>query len=322
MLCTLVDEAPRGDEWSFETKWDGERCVVFVRAARGAADVRLQSRLLKDQTARYPELVDDLARVAAKSAIIDGEIVALDREGKASFETLQERFGLTDPEEIAKRMRRAPASFAAFDLLWLDGKDLRGEPLARRRKLLCKAIARCRRVAFSADVGDARALMKAVRRFGGEGIVAKRRASPYREGERGRDWLKIKVTSSQEVVVGGWTEGTGRRASSFGALVVGVFERGKGGKTFVPVGAVGTGFDDRTLAGLLVRLRTLRTERCPFRPAPPLSGVHWVRPKLVVQVRFANWTSGGQLRVPVFMGIRDDKRPEDCVRERLRKTRR
>jgi len=322
MLCTLVDEAPKGKEWLFETKWDGERCVVFAAKARGRAEVRLQSRLFKDQTARYPELAADLARVAAKRAVIDGEIVALDRKGRASFEALQRRFGLTDADEIAGRMKETPASFAAFDLLWLDGKDLRGRPLEERRRLLRKVIAPCRRAAFSAGYDDAGALMRVVERAGSEGIVAKRLGSPYREGVRGRDWLKIKVTGSQEVVIGGWTEGTGRRSSLFGALVVGVYEKRPGGRALVHVGSVGTGFDDAALGDLLRRLRRLETRRCPFETPPPLPGAHWVRPKLVAQVKFANWTSAGHLRVPVFLGLREDKRPEDAVRETPKRTKR
>lgn len=314
MLCTLVDEAPSGEGWLFEMKWDGERCIAFVRKG-GNAGVRLQSRILRDETPRYPELTADLARVNAKEAVIDGEIVALDVKGTASFEALQRRFGLTDPADIARRMGETPASFAAFDLLWLDGKDLRDRPLAERRGLLKKILGRCRRTEFSRDYDDAKALMRVVKRAGSEGIVAKRADGPYREGVRGREWLKIKVTDSQEFVIGGWTKGTGRRSSAFGALVIGVYERRRGKSVLVHAGSVGTGFDEASLADMLRRLRKLETTKCPFVEAPQLRDVHWVRPRLVAQVKFANWTGSGHLRVPVFLGLRNDKKPEDCVRE-------
>jgi len=322
MFCTLVDEAPSGEGWMFETKWDGERCVAFVRKGK-KPEVRLQSRILRDETVRYPELVLDLGRVDAKEAIIDGEIVALDEKGAASFEALQRRFGLTDEGDIARRMAETPASYAAFDLLWLDGKDLRERPLAERRKLLKKILRRCRRTAFSRDYDDAGALMAVVKSAGSEGIVAKRVDGAYKEGARGREWLKIKVTASQEVVIGGWTEGTGRRSTTFGALVIGVYERGRGRPVLAHVGSVGTGFDEASLADMLRRLRKLETKTCPFAEKPMLRGaVHWVRPRLVAQVKFANWTGGGQLRAPVFLGLRNDKKPEDCVREKPRRTRR
>lgn len=314
MLCTLLDDPPSGREWAFETKWDGERIIAFI--GRGKAGVRLTSRTHKDNTARYPELTADLAkRINAKETIIDGEVVALSEKGMPDFGTLQRRLGLMHIEEIRLRMADTPVWYMAFDLLWLDGKDLRRLPLVERRRLLKKVIGRCKRTRYSHSYDDAQALLGGVRKLGLEGIVGKRKDSPYLEGERTKLWVKVKVTEEQEFVIGGWTEGKGRRHAGFGALILGVYEKRKGKKVLVPVGSVGSGFDDALIADLKRKLKRLETKRMPFADAPAVNDVpHWVRPKLVAQVRFANWTANGTLRVPVYLGLRDDKRPEDCVR--------
>lgn len=322
MLSTLVDEPPTGKGWRFEPKWDGERCVAFIGPGRPDKKVRMRNRLLHDITGRYPEIAADLgAFVRARTAVIDGEVIALDAKGRASFERLQPRFGLKDEDEIRRRMADTPVWFMAFDLLWLDGSDLRDRPLAERRRLLRTIVTRCRRSRFSKDFADARKLLAAARTLGLEGIIAKRADAPYMEGVRGRQWLKIKVTGRQECVIGGWTEGRGSRRAGFGSLILGVYERHGGKRALVPVGSVGSGFDDATIAELKARLRRLEVARSPFvRPPTVASAPHWVKPKLVAEIKFANWTSAGQLRVPVFVGLRDDKRPEDCVREVPRKS--
>lgn len=317
MLCTLVDAPPQGTGWLFEMKWDGERCVVFVEGAGQKRKVRLRTRLHTDITKKYPEIVDDVAaRLKAKNAVIDGEIVALNSKGQVDFGVLQHRHGLKDEAEIASAVRKHPVWFMAFDLLRLDGKDLTREPLESRRGLLFQIIGGCKRLKFSEGFGDGIILLEAMKKMEGEGVVAKRLGSTYRQAGRGRDWLKIKIVEEQECIIAGWTEGKGRRTAGFGALILGLYE-GKGKKRrLIPVGSVGTGFDDQMIRMMLRKMRPLERRSMPFAAEPNVHDrPHWVTPKLVVQIKFANWTFDGQLRAPVFLGLRADKKAADCVRE-------
>lgn len=326
MLCTLVEKPFNDPKWLYETKWDGERCIAFISKIKNKkSKIRLQSRILKDFTFRYPEVVDDLQKcIKAKNAILDGEVVALDETGKSNFEVLQHRIGLVRPQDIQAEMIRHPVCYMVFDLLFLDGKSLMDEPLIKRRKLLQKILRKSDHVKFSEGFEwqvDGIVFFEAAKRLGLEGIVAKEKNSPYHEGERGRYWLKIKIFHQQECVIGGWTEGTGYRASTFGALILGVYEiklkiKNKKSKILVPVGSVGSGFSDEMLIEIKKKLVKLETKQCPFAWVPRVHGKpHWVKPKLVAQIKFASWTSDGMMRVPIFVGLRFDKKPEDCVRE-------
>lgn len=325
MLCSLWEKLFNDSHWFYETKWDGERCVAFFERPKkksGKSKVRLQSRVLKDFTFRYPEIVADLQKcLRARNAILDGEVVVLDEKGRSNFEILQHRIGLIREADIKREMSSHPVYYMVFDLLFLNGRPLFDQPLIRRRLLLQKILKKSRHVKISETFEyqvDGVALFEAARRLGLEGIVAKEKSSPYHQGERGRHWLKIKIFHQQECVIGGFTSGKGLRKDTFGALILGVYEKGKAKKRYdlVPVGSLGTGFDEKTLVEMKKKLLKLQTRKCPFLFAPKVHDrPHWVRPKLVAQIKFANWTSDGMMRVPVFLGLRFDKKPKDCLRE-------
>jgi bifunctional non-homologous end joining protein LigD len=240
--------------------------------------------------------------------LVDGEIVVLDADGKPSFSALQERldrFGRTRPLE-------RPVTFVAFDLLYGNGRDLRNEPLERRKAALEALLTGHGPVLYSKHVeGDGKALFDVARERGLEGIVGKRRDSKYLE-RRSRDWVKIKAQQRQETVIGGWTDGRGSR-KHFGALLVGVYEDGE----FRYAGSVGTGFDEKKLVAVASKLRPLARKTTPFAHEPKIdSKPHWVAPELVAEVSFGEWTRDGLMRHPVFVALREDKDPKDVVRER------
>jgi len=308
MMATLVERPPRGDEWLFEVKWDGVRAIAFV----DDGDVRLQSRSGLRCERQYPELAVIAHQLAAKQAILDGEIAVLDAKGVSRFHLIQPRIANSDPNSIAHLARSTPVVYFVFDLLYLDGYDLRGVALAERRKLLDAVVTpgAVLRVseAFPGAAGET--LLEAARENGLEGLLAKHAGSSY-ESKRSRDWLKIKIVDQQEFVIGGFTEPQGDR-SYFGALVLGTNEGGK----LRWVGNVGTGFDQRSLAGLYARLEPLITPECPFAERPkPDRGITWVKPELVCQVKYANWTPDNRLRAPVFLGLRNDKPAAEVVQE-------
>lgn len=306
MLATLVDVPPSGPQWSFERKLDGERCL----AARTDGRVRLLSRTDRDLTATYPEVATGLLAQRPRRLTIDGEIVAF--AGQAtSFARLQRRLGVTAPG--AELLAAVPVVLCAFDLLQLEGKDLRPRPLAERQAALRAAIVpgpALQPVAGRTSDDPQRLLAEACA-AGWEGLVAKRLDAPYTPG-RSRAWQKVKCRHEQEFVIGGWTDPTGSRIG-FGALLVGYHQDGD----LRYAGKVGTGFDQRTLRDLGKRLRALTRPDSPFaepiRPIPP--GTHWVQPELVAQIAFAEWTTAGRLRQPRFLGLRDDKPAADVVRE-------
>jgi bifunctional non-homologous end joining protein LigD len=307
MLATLADRPPTDHGWLFELKYDGVR----VLAERRGAEVRLVTRSGQQVTSRYPEVVGALRTVPLDRFLLDGELVALDDTGRPSFQRLQTRMHLTDPGEVAQGRARVPVSGVFFDALALDGRDLRALPLRERKACLALLLPRRGVVSVSAHVaGHGPAFYEAVCEQRLEGVVAKRADSPYTPGRSAR-WLKIKCQKRQEFVIGGWTEPRGSRPC-LGALHLGLWEDGR----LVYVGKVGTGFDTSTLASLLERLRPLE------RPTPPFTGRvprgrqhHWVEPRLVCEVRFTEWTRDGAVRHPTFLGLRDDKRPEECRRE-------
>ena len=308
MLATLVDEPFDDDEWLFEIKWDGFRAIAFVESAR----VRFVSRNQNELTGEFPGLKEIAAQLKAKQAIVDGEIVALDDEGRPSFSLMQQR-GLGGPGG-----RAIPIVFYCFDLLYLDGYNLMRVDLEKRKELLASILATSERVRYSDHfIGRGSDVFRVAAGRGLEGIVAKRRAGCYIQ-KRSREWLKIKITKRQECVIGGYTDPRGSR-EHFGSIVLGLYdEKGR----LVPVGQAGSGFNHKTHEDLWKRLQKLDAGKSPFAYKPDSSRrMHYVRPDLVAEIKFTEWThetegGGMKMRAPVFQGLRFDKEPRECVFER------
>jgi len=313
MLATPTAKAFDNPDWLFEIKWDGYRAVAFIEDG----GVRLVSRSQNDLTAQFSELGTLPQFVKAERAILDGEIVALDEEGRPSFSLMQQRTGFQPGKRRLPRREGVPVVYYAFDLLYLDGLDLRRVALEQRKQLLQDRILAGGVIQFSDHYAEkGRALFEAAKRRGLEGIVAKKRGSTYQE-KRSNDWLKIKITQRQECVIGGYTDPEGSR-EYFGALVLGLYDRqGR----LIHVGQVGTGFDQKTLKEIFGRLQQLKTKQNPFYgEIGGLRKVQFVRPELVAEIKFAEWThetaeGGMKLRAPVFMGLRADKSAEECKLE-------
>jgi len=307
MTATLTEKPPRGSEWLFEVKWDGVRAIACIENE----EIRLTSRSGVRCERQYPELAVIPHQVAAARAVLDGEIAVLDAKGVSQFHLIQSRISNTDPNTVAHLARSHPAIYFVFDLLYLDGYDLRRASLSERRKLLERVVTPGGALRISeAFPGAGAELLEAARENGLEGVMAKHATSVY-ESRRSREWLKIKITGNQEFAIGGFTAPEGAR-SYFGALVLGQYDEGE----LRWVGNVGTGFDQKLLAALDARMQPLITTACPFheRPAPD-RGITWVKPELVCQVKYANWTLEHHLRAPVFLGLREDKRATQVVRE-------
>jgi bifunctional non-homologous end joining protein LigD len=310
MLATSVADAFDSPDWLFEIKWDGYRAVAFIEDGR----VRLVSRNQNDLTAQFSELGRMADSVQAKRAILDGEVVALDEQGRPSFSLMQQRTGMQPGKRHLPRREGVPVIYYAFDLLYLDGFDLRRVPLEPRKQLLQDHLKPSEFIHFSDHYPEkGLELFEAAKRRGLEGILAKRRNSKYEE-KRSSDWLKIKITRRQECVIGGYTDPEGSR-TYFGALVLGLYDDQK---RLVHVGQVGTGFDQKTLKEMFGRMQPLKTKHNPFHgEIGGLRKVQFVRPELVAEIKFAEWThetaeGGVKLRAPVFMGLRIDKPAEDC----------
>lgn len=309
MLATLVGEAFDDPAWGFEPKWDGVRTIAICDTA-----TRLISRNGKDVTEAYPELQSLHDRLVALEAIVDGEIVAMEK-GRPSFQLLQQRMHVRDPRRVERLAKTTPVALMLFDLLYVDGRDVTGLALTDRRRLLEEALVPTERIQMSPLLEEQGvALFRAAGEQGLEGVVAKRLASRYEPGIRSRAWLKIKLTFDADVVVVGWMEGEGRRAGSLGSLVMAVYDQG----TLRYVGNVGTGFDAAALEDALDRLRRLDETGPPFgrdviRSRPELRRAHWVAPELVARVEHRQLTDAGRLRAPSFQGFRDDKSPEECT---------
>jgi len=303
-LAVLHDEPFSDPEWIFERKLDGVRSLVF----RGGRHVRLRSRNRKSQNVAFPEIVEAVRRQPCDDFVADGEIVAF-RGDVTSFSRLQSRIGLT---------RRDPARESGvavylylFDLLHLDGHDLRRLPLRRRKALLRQMLRPTRRIRYTPHRnGDGEAWLRSACKKGWEGLIAKRAGSAY-AGKRSRTWRKLKCHHGQELVIGGWTEPKGER-SHFGALLVGYYDDG----ALRYAGKVGTGYDEATLSRLGRRLARLERDRSPFDDPVREKGVHWARPRLVGEFGFTEWTHDGKLRHPRFLGLRDDKPARQVGRER------
>jgi bifunctional non-homologous end joining protein LigD len=307
-------ELPAGDGWTYEVKWDGMRALCFIDDGR----LRVQSYNERDVTASWPELAGMPQALPVTSAILDGELVATDGEGRPSFGLLQQRMHVADPAEAARRAADVPVAYVVFDLLHLDGHDLTGLPLSDRRRLLDQVLDAGPRWRVSPMHADGPALLAAATERGLEGVVAKRLDSRYEPGKRTRTWLKVKVRHRQEMVVGGWLPGEGNRAGRIGALLVGYHEvPGEGPLTFA--GRVGTGFTDAELRRLDGRFAELASDECPFDPPPPraeiLRGPAWLRPELVAELEYGEWTGDGRLRHPSYLGLRDDKDARDVTRD-------
>ena len=307
MLATLADDPFSREGWLFEIKWDGIR----VLASRRDSQVELIGRSGQVMTGRYPELVAALRALPVDRFLIDGEIAALDPAGKPSFQRLQSRMGLTNPHDIERAAALVPVVGIFFDCLMLDGYDLRRLPLGARKAFLAKLLPSVGPIRYGDHVlMDGEAFYRAASDAQVEGIVAKRVASPY-TGGRSRDWIKIKCHRRQEFVIGGYTDPQGSRPY-FGALHLGVYE----GRELAYVSKVGTGFDEKTLRSLWNALQPLARSTSPFATRSPAGrGHHWVEPRLVCEVRFSEWTDDGGVRHPTFLGLRSDKRPEECRRE-------
>jgi DNA ligase D-like protein (predicted ligase) len=304
MLATLTEERFSRKGWLFETKFDGERCL----ALRCGSDVQLWSRNQNQLNDRYPELVTAFRKQKRERFAVDGEIVAFEGD-VSSFSKLQLRMQVRHPSEELRR--EVPVLMYVFDLLHFDGYDTRQLPLYSRKGLLRKAIDYKDPVRFTEHrETEGEAYYREACRKRWEGIIAKNGESIY-VSRRTRDWLKFKCTKEQEFVIGGYTDPKGHR-SGFGALLVGYYKRGK----LVYAGKVGTGFDEEILRRLGKQLAQLETKTNPFAAGdPPSRGVHWVKPKLVAQIGFTEWTHEGKLRHPRFSGLRFDKSPEEVVRE-------
>ncbi|HTV43161.1 MAG TPA: non-homologous end-joining DNA ligase [Candidatus Sulfotelmatobacter sp.] len=313
MKARLVSSPPAYGDWIYEIKFDGYRAMAF----KNGNAVRLFSRTEKDFGEKFPEIVDALALLKANEAIIDGEIVALDSKGVSSFQLLQ-------AIEIGER---PPLYYYAFDLLRLNGKDLRKLPLIERKAQLEQILKNAPpEIRCSASLGDdAGKLLKQVAELGLEGLIGKRTDSVYEPGKRSSAWIKLKTRREQEFVIGGYTNPKGARAH-FGALLVGFYE----GKQLKFCGKVGTGFNTKLLNSLHTRLEASQRDDCPFANLPELRGsryspritagemkkCHWVEPELVCQIAFSEWTRDNKLRQPAFLGLREDKEPREVIREK------
>jgi bifunctional non-homologous end joining protein LigD len=314
MLAESVNEPFEGEEWLFEIKWDGYRAVAFIAGGK----VRLVSRNQNDLTPRYPELKDMAQLIQANTAILDGEVVALDEQGKASFSLMQQRTGFRPGGRRAVGNADVPVLYYAFDLLYLDGYDWRRVPLEERKRKLASLVVAGDVVRYSDHYEErGKALFEMARQKGLEGIVAKKRASFYEE-RRSREWLKIKIRHRIECVIGGYTEPEGSRAH-FGSIVLGLYDKKE---RLIHVGQAGSGFDQKSLGEISKILKKLETKKNPFfGEVEALRKLSWVKPELVAEIEYAEWTdgtsdgSGPKLRAPVFLGLRDDKDPRECVLE-------
>jgi DNA ligase D-like protein (predicted ligase) len=296
MLATLVSEPFDRLGWIFEEKYDGNRTIAYRRGARA----RLLSRTGKDVTAQFVEIATAIERLTSESFVLDGEVVAFDQNDVSRFQLLQRR-AMGEPVRPV---------FAVFDCLRADGKSLVTRPLRERRRALERIVPeradllmRARRLSGSGTHAYQFACRK-----GWEGIVAKDEDAPYEPGKRSGAWLKIKCRKQSEFVIGGFTRPEGQR-SDFGALLVGLYD----GSRLRYTGKVGTGFSQATLTDLGAKMRKLRVNESPFGSAPRESSSTWIRPALVAELTFAEWTRDGKLRQPVFLGLRHDKKPRDCT---------
>jgi bifunctional non-homologous end joining protein LigD len=309
MARSQADLPPDQARWSFEVKWDGVRAIAYAQPGR----LRLESRNLNEITDAYPEVRGLIEDLGMREAVLDGEIVTFDEQGRPSFELLQRRMHVTSPAAVRRLRASQPVVYAIFDLLFLDGRSLTELPYSERRaRLEALELGGAAWRIPTAHVGEGAALLEATAAQGLEGIVAKRLDSAYEPGRRSGAWLKIKHTRRQELVIGGWVPGEGRRTKRIGALLMGYHRDGE----FVYAGRVGTGFTERSLSELQTRLEQYRRAWSPFAGRPPLPRqAVFVEPCLVAEIEFREWTTEGVMRAPSFKGLREDKAPREVVLE-------
>ena len=304
-LATLTRDRFSDPAWFYERKLDGERCLAF----RDGGELRLMTRNRKIVSSTYPELVEAFLAQQADDFVLDGEVVAFS-DGQTRFAQLQQRMQVARPS--ADLLRTVPVQYYIFDVLWADGTDLRPQPLRERKQRLAQLLDFADPLRYTEHrIGDGVEFYSEACRLGWEGLIAKRADAPYVAG-RTKDWLKFKCENNQEFVIGGYTDPRGSRIG-FGALLLGVYDSDG---QLVYAGKVGTGFNEQTLHRLYDELSKLEQDRSPFdRGSPRQAGVHWVKPRLVGQVGFSEWTTAGELRHPRFQGLRRDKSPADVIRE-------
>jgi len=307
MLAMLTDDYFSSKEWLYEHKFDGERCLVFKKDGK----VYLKSRNKRIMNNEYPELVTAFEQQKADNFVVDGEIVAVGKAGVSDFELLQGRINLKQKEKIESRSKKIHIALRIFDVMYAGGYDTRRLSLEARKKILKKLLKYNKILTYTEHkTGNGLAFFKKACQLGWEGLIAKRIAGEY-VGVRSRDWLKFKCIMKQELVIGGYTEPQKSR-TYFGALLVGYFNKGK----LRYAGKVGTGYTEDVLAMLGKKLQKIETKQCPFVDYDEsLKGVHWVKPVLVAEFQFAQWTNAGRLRVGRYKGLRDDKKAKDVVKE-------
>ena len=296
MKAVSATTVPSGDGWMYEPKWDGHRVIARRRGDRFEA----VSSTGKPKDVQWPWLATAVAGATRHDVILDGEVIAYADDGHHSFQL------------VGSREHRH--AYVVFDILSVDGAECLGRPWSERRELLLATVTPGDRLSITPVSDDAAAIEAATRAQHFEGVIAKRPGSTYQPGRRSPSWVKVKYRYEQEMVIGGYKLGEGNRVGSFGSLLVGVHDAA-GDLQFVS--AVGTGFNDKTLREIIKELRARDTDVCPFAVPPklPRGSFQWVRPELVAQVAFHEWTDGGGLRAPVYLGLRDDKDPKDVVRE-------
>ena len=315
MLARLSTLPPDDERYGYEIKWDGVRAIAYVKKS-GAT--RLESRNLNDVTRQYPEAAAVGEALAGRSAVLDGEVVAFDENGRPSFERLQGRMHLTGAAAIGARTRTTPIVYIVFDILYLDGESLLRLPYTERRERLEQLDLNGRSWRTpSYHAGEGAALLDASAKQGLEGVMAKRLDSPYEPGRRPGTWLKVKNTRRQELVIGGWLPGEGRRHGRIGALLMGYYDHDPSEPELRFAGKVGTGFDAKELDRLEGLLAPLTRPTSPFSgPRQPGKGAIFVEPELVAEVEFNEWTRQNMLRHPSYKGLREDKRALDVVLEK------
>lgn len=310
MFASLTDGPFSESEWIYEPKLDGIRAIAMIRKGK----VSLWSRRGLNLTASYPSIVKELSAYG-QDVIFDGEIVALDAQGRPSFQELQQRSGLTRSPDVKIAETRVPVFYYVFDILHLSGRAMENVKLRDRKALLKQTLVPTDRVRLVEPLAaDGYTAYQACVESGLEGVVAKRLDSLYDPGRRSKDWLKVKPTMAAEFVVCGYTAGTGSRGTTFGSLILGYYNKAN---QLVYAGGCGTGFNEKLLQQLNKMFKRLHSVKSPFKEKVPGKQIQWLKPELVAEVKFAEWTKDGKVRSPVFMRLRDDKRPEDCSRDEI-----
>jgi len=312
MLATLSTLPHDEEQWAYELKWDGVRAIAYCEVGH----LRLESRNLREITSHYPELRALAAKLGSLEAVLDGEVVAFDEEDKPSFERLQGRMNLASEAAVRRRMADCPVTYVAFDLIYLDGHSLVDLPYTERRERLeGLGLDGPHWQTPTYHRGEGKALLKLTEERGLEGLVAKRLDSRYVPGGRTRAWLKVKNTRSQDLVIGGWLPGRGRREGTLGAILVGYWEGDGDERRLRYAGRVGSGFSDAELDRLTGLLKPLETDESPFVGRQPPKQAVFVEPRLVAEVVFREWTAARTLRAPVYKGLRSDKDAHEAVLE-------